>query len=139
MKVVRDDISMENETIILVDDDEGVRRLARFVLEAAGYQVFEANGGEEALMLLSHFDVRPSLLITDLEMPKMNGFQVASAMKVLVSDVAILFISGNPYAGFSHDSGPNDGAALLPKPFTSTALLKKVREILDRPSHTSTT
>ena len=131
--------SMVNETIVLVDDNAEARRLAHMALETAGYKVFSAMGGSEALKMLSRLNIQPSLLIASMEMPKMNGFQVANAMMVLVSDLAVLFISGSLQARFTHGIGRNDVAELLPKPFTATALLRKVREILDRPSLSPTT
>ena len=125
---------MVNETILLVDDDDEGRRVERTALEKAGYTVFSAARGAEALMMLTRFDIRPCLLIAHMELPEMNGAQVASAMMMVVSDLAVLYISGSLQARFTHDNGRHDMAELLPRPFTAATLLRKVREILDRPS-----
>ena len=119
-----------NEKILLVDDDEGTRHVASLMLEAAGYKVFTAAGGEEALRLLSLEELQPAMLITDIDMPGMNGRELAHAASAQVSDMAVLYISGAISAIFGM---PPEQAEFLQKPFSARELLRKVRELLDQP------
>jgi DNA-binding response OmpR family regulator len=122
-----------NETVLLVDDDERIRQLASFMLETAGYKVFSASGGEEALRLLAEGSIRPALLITDVDMPKMSGRQLARAVSTKVADMAVLFISGGAEHGESPLVVSGEHDSFLQKPFSAARLLRKVRTILDQP------
>ena len=116
------------ETILLVEDEEVVRRLVKQVLEQAGYAVLEARDGLEALELgrTSRID----LLLTDMVMPKLGGLEVAAELRASRPDLKVLYMSG--YAEGALEPGAlGTGTNLLEKPFSFAALTDKVRGLLD--------
>jgi len=117
------------ETILLVEDDDGVRELTRTILESAGYQVLEANRPATALEIAETH--RIDLLVTDVVMPGGSGPKLMERMSLLHQSLRVLFISGYINDAFSHDKMPVDRTRLLEKPFTGTRLLQFVRAILD--------
>jgi two-component system cell cycle sensor histidine kinase/response regulator CckA len=121
-----------SETILLVEDEVAVRSLARQVLEQNGYTVLEATNGGEAIVVAEQHRGRIALLITDVVMPGMNGPDVAERLAGLRPEIRVLYISG--YADDAIGAGGvlEAGMAYLPKPFSSEALLVKVREGLDK-------
>jgi CheY-like chemotaxis protein len=117
---------MGTETILLVEDEDGVRSLARHALETAGYRVIEASLPADALRIAEEWPQPIHLLVTDVVMPQMNGREVADAVRRARPAVKTLFISG-----YTADAAALD-QAFLAKPFTGRTLAQKVREILDR-------
>ena len=118
------------ETILLVEDQEGIRDLARPFLEDIGYKVLEAGEGEAALEIAKQYKGEIHLLLTDVVMPKMGGHALAKHMLVLRPDVRVLYISGYAeYAAPDHDS--YNGGFRLQKPFAMDTLARKVREVLN--------
>jgi two-component system cell cycle sensor histidine kinase/response regulator CckA len=115
------------ETILLVDDDDLVRNVARRILESHGYRVIAASGAEEALRLS---DAEPGpipLLVSDVVMPEMDGRELAKRLLATRPQLRCLFVSGYHEAPLSGDAlGP-----VLQKPITPDALLRRVRERLD--------
>ena len=122
---------MGSETILLVEDEDAVRTLARRVLQSGGYTVLEARDGQEAIWIAQQHPAPIHLLVTDVVMPRMSGLQVAEYLVRARPSVRILFISG--YADAALDSHGATGAnvAFLQKPFNAMALARKVRETLD--------
>jgi two-component system, cell cycle sensor histidine kinase and response regulator CckA len=120
----------QGETILVVEDEDGVRRLALQVLTRAGYRVLEAADGPEALALAAQFKGRIHLLLTDVVLPGLSGIVVADRLKHEREDMRILYMSG--YSAETH--GPELAAAgappLLPKPFSRDQLLKEVARVL---------
>ena len=118
------------ETVLLVEDDASTAKVIRRVLQARGYEVLEARGGEEALELL---DARGAvdLLITDLVLPGMSGSDLAGLVAVKRPQLKVLFISGYTDRAVMERIGLGPGAAYLQKPFTPVALASAVRAILD--------
>ena len=117
------------ETILLVEDEEGVRELSSRVLARLGYTVLKARRPSEAIRLSEEYVGPIHLLLTDVMMPEMDGHELAALLAASRPDIGILFISG--YADrMSHGSTSN----LLPKPFTPAILARKLREILDTPA-----
>ena len=117
-----------NERILFVDDDPALRRLALRVLPQAGYRV-QAVSSTEALSLLSNGQADFQLLITDVIMPKVGGTVLAELATKQAGVEKVLFISG-----YSHETVQRivrDRLAMLPKPFSTTGLLVKVRQVLD--------
>ena len=115
------------ESVLLVEDDDAVRRLGRVVLEQRGYTVVDARNAEEALHAASE---RPfDLLLTDLVMPNASGADLAVRLRRCQPSVRVLFMSG--FTTDAEHGRLDDIGALLPKPFTPTALAAKVREVLD--------
>jgi PAS domain S-box-containing protein len=119
------------ETVLLVEDEPGVRLIALLVLESQGYYVLDAAGPEEALRLAADHQGRIDLLLTDVVMPGMNGRELAEEIVRQRADVKVLFMSGyTDDAVFSHGLLYRD-VAFLQKPFTPTSLAQRVREVLD--------
>ena len=120
-----------SETILLVEDEEAVRLLARRVLEAKGYHVVEARDGEEALALVTRRGERLDLLVTDVVMPKMTGTELGERLVISHPDLKTIFISGYADDAVENCTLRNSQVAFLRKPFTSASLTAKVREVLD--------
>jgi two-component system, cell cycle sensor histidine kinase and response regulator CckA len=119
------------ETILLVEDDPQLRQLSSSVLAHCGYKVLVAGGPEEGLTTAesNHRDIR--LLITDVIMPGMNGRQLAEKIQQINPKMRVLYISGYTNNAIAHYGVLDDGLWFLPKPFTLSALVAKVREVLD--------
>lgn len=120
------------ETILLVDDDRGIRELAQRILEKNGYRVFGSPSPAEAIRMCEEEDVQFDLLFTDVRMPGMTGIKLREVLSSRFPDMKVLFMSGYS-AEMSAEVLDDDAAsfAFLPKPFTPNALLGKVREVLD--------
>lgn len=117
-----------SETILLVDDEEGVRKLVNAILQGQGYTVIEAGSGMAALVAYEKNRHKIDLVVTDVVMPQMNGFELGERLSQLSPDLKVLFMSGyrdNPIGGETANR------AFLHKPFTPDTLLEKVREVLD--------
>src|SRR5450759_385846 len=121
---------MGSETILLVDDEEGVRKLCCAVLETNGYNVLEADNAQSALAAYDKNAHKVDLLLTDVVMRQMNGFELGSALSERTPGLKILYMSGyrDQAGGTEHGPAP---VTFLNKPFTPDALLAKVREVLD--------
>jgi PAS domain S-box-containing protein len=120
------------ETILLVEDEDAVRRLARDVLEAAGYTVHEAPGGEQALELADRLKDRDiHLLLTDVVMGGISGRELSERLKVKRPATRVLFMSGYTEDAIIRHGVYTAQAAFIGKPFSPAALAAKVREVLD--------
>jgi two-component system cell cycle sensor histidine kinase/response regulator CckA len=121
-----------SETILLVEDDDTVRRLTQTMLENVGYKVIAALGGVEALAAMKREQNKVDLLVTDVVMPQMNGQELAQKLLLINSKLKILFLSGYAQDLFRHHGMLDPGVDFLHKPFTSREMLTKIREILNR-------
>ncbi|HYW46449.1 MAG TPA: chemotaxis protein CheB [Bryobacteraceae bacterium] len=121
------------EVVLLVEDEEIVRKLARRVLEASGYVVVEARDGREGLSVCQTHQGRIDLLLSDVVMPELGGRELAESALVLRPDMKVLFMSGH-IPDVVLQEGVQSGMPFLQKPFTPTDLALKVREVLDSPS-----
>jgi GAF domain-containing protein len=120
------------ETILLVEDEDAVRELAREVLQAGGYTVLEARHGQQALEIAEAHQGPIALLLTDVVMPGMDGPGLARRLAAIRPGTRLLYVSG--YADRVTEGGDGlPAAALLHKPFSPAVLAGKVREILDGP------
>jgi PAS domain S-box-containing protein len=121
-----------SETILVVEDDEGVRRLIVGTLSLCGFQVMQAADGTGALREATQHEGPIDLLLTDVIMPGMNGKEVADRLAALRPGIKVLFISGYSGELIAKAGVLHAGIAYLPKPFTSDALAARVREMLGR-------
>ena len=120
-----------SETVLLVEDEDTVRDLARRVLERSGYTVFACANGADAVELSSTHEGQIDLLLTDVVMPGLRGYEVASKVVATRPEIKVLYMSG--YAEESLVGGPMvAGSALIEKPFAIDALARRVREELER-------
>lgn len=122
-----------SETILLVEDEEMVRDLTRLVLQENSYTVLEARQGSEALALAEQHQGSIDLLVTDVVMPQMSGREMAEQLKVLHPHMKILFMSGYTDDTMVRHGLPTTEVEFLPKPFSPSILISKVREMLDKP------
>jgi two-component system, cell cycle sensor histidine kinase and response regulator CckA len=119
------------ETILLVEDAEEFRKLTRMLLEANGYTVLEARTSSDAARLAARHEGRIDLLLTDVVMPQIDGYQLSDHLRFVRPEMKVLYMSG--YAGpvGTHQIKTKPGATLLPKPFCKDTLLFMVRRVLD--------
>jgi PAS domain S-box-containing protein len=120
-----------NETILLVEDEELVRVLARDVLRRQGYTVIEARDGADAMGVAMEHRGPIHLMITDVVMPNMGGQEAAVSLAPLHGDMKVLYMSGYSDDAIVRHGVLSPGAQFLPKPFRIDALLRKVRDVLD--------
>ncbi len=117
-------------TILVVEDEAGIRALVRKILRRQGYEVLEAANGQDALALCREHGQRVELLITDVLMPQMGGRELVERLQTQGHDMKVLYVSGytDDATVYSGDLPP--GTAFLQKPFTLGSLLDKVKEVL---------
>ena len=119
------------ETILLVEDDQGVRDVSEMILREFGYQVLKAENGEEALQVIEKNGKEIQLMITDLVMPGMSGKELTDRLSGLENGFKVLYLSGYTDEAIVHHGILDKGINFLAKPFGTEELLRKVREILD--------
>ena len=121
-----------NESVLLVEDEDQVRRLAHEILSEAGYRVLATSDPESALRILAAHDQNVDLLVTDVVLPGMNGRQLSDRARAVRPLLRTLYVSG-----YLDDrllvTGPEGPPAFLQKPFPPEALLECIREVLDAP------
>lgn len=117
-------------TILVVEDEEGVRHLLRHVLAQHGYTVLEAGDSADAIQASAAHQGKIDLLLTDVILPKASGRQVAQRLLTERPDMRILFISGYTENAIAHHGVIDAGVHFLSKPFTTESLLAKIREVL---------
>jgi CheY-like chemotaxis protein len=120
-----------DETILLVEDDDDVRELAREGLILRGYKVLDVRDGSEAFLLSQGYQGTIHLLVTDVVMPNMSGPQAAELIMLHRPSIKVLLVSGFTGEAPLPDSPRGTPHILLEKPFTMDALARKVREVLD--------
>ena len=119
------------ETVLLVEDEEAVRYLARRALERAGYRVIDARHGQDALALCADGDTPVHLLVTDVVMPQMGGRDLAERLATLQPSARVLYMSGYTDDEIIRRGMIDRQTAFLQKPFTAAQLLHRVRKVLD--------
>ena len=120
------------ETILLVEDEDGVRELARDILRSSGYTVLEGRNGAEGLLLGERHQGALDLLLTDVVMPRMSGRELAERMVSLRPELSVLYMSGYTDDAVIRHGVLGSDTAFLQKPFTPAALVQRVRETLDQ-------
>ncbi|HKW95716.1 MAG TPA: response regulator, partial [Methylomirabilota bacterium] len=117
-------------TILLVEDETEVRRLARQVMETAGYTVLEAHEGNEALALCQRNETSIDLLLTDVIMPGMSGRELADRLTTMRPTMKVLFVSGYTDDRLGRHGVLEPGVEFLAKPFSPAELLERIHEAL---------
>jgi two-component system cell cycle sensor histidine kinase/response regulator CckA len=125
------EVRQGSETVLLVENADSLRNLAKELLKASGYAVLDADSGREALRIASSFSGPIDLLLTDVIMPGMGGKQLAQQFISLRPATRVLYMSGYSNDGIVQSGILESGALLLEKPFTRQILLRKVRQVLD--------
>jgi CheY-like chemotaxis protein len=125
---VRASALIAGTTILLVEDDDAVRRLLTQVLSLNGYGVLAPESGEQALDLLAHPEQPIDLLVTDVFMPGMSGQELVRRVRALRSAIRVIFISGYPDQTLARLGVPE--TTFLMKPFSPAELLETVRAAL---------
>lgn len=117
-------------TILVVEDDEALRVVSRKVLELRGYTILEASDGPSALEKCKNHAGTIHLMITDIGMPRMGGFELASKVKPMRPDMKILYVSGYPQVVHDQRKTSKGVRYFLQKPYTPGTLIKIIQEIL---------
>jgi len=117
-------------TVLLVEDDDQLRRLTHRALATQGYAVLEADRGGTALDIARRHKGPIDLLLTDVVMPDTNGRKLADMLRASRPGLRVLFMSGYPDGAIANHGMLESGAAYLAKPFTTEAIVRKVREVL---------
>ncbi|MGH6781120.1 MAG: ATP-binding protein, partial [Sphingomonadaceae bacterium] len=120
------------ETLLVVEDDDGVRAYSVELMRELGYHVLEAHDGASALRLLAHHDAPIDLLFTDVVMPGMSGPELAEAARGLQPGLRVLYTTGYARNAFVREGQLGHGVDIITKPFTYDGLAKKLREVIDR-------
>jgi two-component system, cell cycle sensor histidine kinase and response regulator CckA len=126
-------VTRGSETVLLVEDEPGVRAFTQLVLESSGYRVLAAGHAEEALATARAHQPPLALLVTDVVMPHVSGPRLADELRSLFPGMRVLYMSGYTDEAVIRHGIVEASVAFLQKPFTPTALLHKVREVLDGP------
>ncbi len=127
------DLSAGDETVLLVEDEEVVREMAKEILQECGYHVLQAKDGQHALELAGQHDGEIHLMLTDVVMPRMSGRELSEQLTPLRPEIRVLYMSGYTDDAIVHHGVLDEGTAFIGKPFSMQALARKVRETLDAP------
>jgi two-component system, cell cycle sensor histidine kinase and response regulator CckA len=122
-----------HETILVAEDDEPLLRLAHRALATLGYTVLQADRAATAIDIARRHKGPIDLLLTDVVMPDMNGRKLAETLRAARPGLRVLFMSGYPDGAITHNGMLEKGVAYVAKPFTTEAIARKVREMLDVP------
>ncbi len=128
--IMKQEALFGEETILLVEDDEGVREFTAETLKSFGYNIIEALNGRNAIELIEEKKSPIDLLITDIIMPEMNGQELAEHLKSTIPLQRMLFVSGYTFDQLGQDSTLEAGINFLQKPYSIYELLNKIRNIL---------
>jgi PAS domain S-box-containing protein len=120
-----------NETILVVEDEPGVRQSTSRILGARGYKVLTAENGQDALRVSLEHEGVIDLVLTDVVMPRMGGVMLARQMSMRRPQARILFMSGYSGDAIARDGALDPGTQFIGKPFSATDLTRKVRQLLD--------
>jgi len=131
-KLVKEELPRGNETILIVEDEENVLKLAGRILRRQGYTVLEASQGEKALLLCEEHKGALHLILTDVVMPEMSGRQLVDRCWQVRQDFKTLYMSGYTDNAITHHGVLEKGTNYIQKPFTVDGLARKVRGVLDK-------
>jgi CheY-like chemotaxis protein len=131
-KAITGELLRGSETILVVEDEEDVRKLAVRILERQGYKVLEASEGLGAFLIVEEYEDSIHLLVTDVVMPKISGRELVDRMAEVRPEIKVLYMSGYTDNAITHHGILEKGMNYLQKPFTMEGLARKVREVLDK-------
>lgn len=131
--VVAAPVETATETILVVEDEDGVRHMAQRMLTTAGYTVLTARSGAEALLMLRRHQGIVDLMLTDVVMPELSGPDLAARAAEIRPEMKVLFTSGHTENAALRRSVCDNPAHFIGKPYTKTDLMHKVREALEAP------
>lgn len=120
------------ETILIAEDEEGIRELLNEILVKYGYKVILAKDGLEAIELFETYKDKIDLLILDIVMPKVGGYEVYKSISYSKKDIPTIFMTGYSEERFEDKIKNNELVSLVTKPFTPESILQKVREMIDK-------
>jgi CheY-like chemotaxis protein len=120
-----------HETVLLVEDEAGVRKLIEAILRQSGYQVLEAPGANDAIRICEQYKGPIHVLLTDVVMPGMNGREMAERLTQKRGDMKVVYMSGYTDDAIVRHGVLDKGVPFLSKPFTPESLAHKLREVLD--------
>ena len=121
-----------HERILLVEDEESVRAFSARALRTTGYEVFEADGGEEALEVLEDLDFKIDLMISDVVMPEMDGPSLLREVRQKMPNLKVIFVSGYAEESVRRDIEDDQSVEFLPKPYSLDQINSKVKEVLEK-------
>jgi len=119
-----------HERILLVEDEESVRAFSARALKTTGYEVFEADSGEEALEVLEEIGYEVDLIISDVVMPEMDGPALLKRVRQTKPDIKVIFVSGYAEESVRKDIEDDQSVEFLPKPYSLDQINSKVKEVL---------
>jgi PAS domain S-box-containing protein len=125
------DLPGGTETVLVVEDEDTLRTLCERILGDLGYLVMPARNGAEAIALAHAYADRIDLLLTDVVMPGMSGRELATQLVLEYPEMQVLFMSGYPDDAIGKHGVLDEGMSFIGKPYTPSALARKVREVLD--------
>jgi DNA-binding NtrC family response regulator len=125
------DITANVGTILLAEDEPGLRKVVRTVLEHVGFRVLEASDGRDAERVFAEHSASIDLVLTDVNMPKMGGVELWRRLRAIRPGVKVLYMTGYPDRALLGEVKSGD-AELLQKPFTIEALTSKIRNVFEQ-------
>jgi PAS domain S-box-containing protein len=131
VRVKERELPRGTETVLLAEDEEMVRHVAREVLEMQGYRVLEAKDGEDAIIASTAYEEPIHLLLTDVVMPGMSGRDLAERLLSIRPDMKVLFMSGYTDDAIVHHGVLDERTAFIEKPFSPKSLARKIRDVLE--------
>jgi CheY-like chemotaxis protein len=118
--------------LLLVEDEAAVRASVRRLLEWHGYRVLEARTGADALRIYDAYEGEIDLVLTDILMPEMGGYELVELLRARRPDLRVVFMSGYAERALTTNGAIPSGTGYLEKPFTVETLMRRIREVLDR-------
>lgn len=131
-KAAKEEIPRGSETILVVEDEEPVRKLAVRVLQGQGYRVLNASQGDDALLICKQHQGPIHMMVTDIVMPGMSGLELAKCLESFNREIKVLYMSGYADNAIVPHGMVERGINYIQKPFTPDILMRKVREVLNK-------
>ncbi|OGF67173.1 MAG: hypothetical protein A2Y62_07110, partial [Candidatus Fischerbacteria bacterium RBG_13_37_8] len=129
---MKESMSGGGETVLIVEDDDMVRKLAVRILQQRGYKIIEAENPKQALSLCKKQSGKIDLILTDVVMPSMSGNELVKKIKKIRPEIKVLYMSGYPDNSFNHHAFLEKGINYIQKPFSTANLAQKIRKVLDK-------